>query len=739
MKHSLYSILIVLLLTLAIRANACGPFERMYLAGHYFMFRACGDNMTGDVTRYTQLEEQRRKENCREWAAITSHSIPHADILDVVYHWDQNQIEELHRAVSGEKPNYTTCNRFASWIVSHKDSEVADFLLLAKSSETLRVAMGNVWYYPVPGDELSQGLLRIIDTSRAYAGHRLGDRYALQAMRAMFALGQYDECLDYWAEHQAIFHQGVIQRMAQGYVAGSLSRTGQREEAVAMYISIGDYHEAHKCSDSIPVFERWLYETLPDHELHILNVQASIHKIEQWKSAYYGEVYQQLIRQRYDSLYPTVRKFIHDHRCRDMAPWYYAGAYIADQLQLDAEARSYIEQARNANPQGDLKHAIRVFDFYLTVKQAEVYDEALERKVYSELRWLDDMIVGNLTRDTRRTIVDNGINNHICGYSQYYWNDMMRRIVISELVPLCQRSGYQTRALQYLNMADYRIFNLVRDVSFSRWRFDGEDYQTLPDTIMTMAAYHRYPDFHNEYDYSNDYFMNLDSVGVKYLKRLSYRMEHPQNQLDVFLAERGYTDPMYLYDIIGTQLIAEGKFAESVTYLSKVDAAFNRSRNVFPHCNVDPFTLAKHKPDSYYKLHYAQAMCRLEAQIAACDDPNAKARLKLQYARGMINSVGRECWPLTSYYWGRYDLYPLYSQYQRRLADQTESRAQSVKACAFALFTDDEAAARACFEWQMYATAVHRYPATAMAEFIRGHCDELRDYRVMADLPPGRE
>ena len=73
----------------------------------------------------------------------------------------------------------------------------------------------------------------------------------------------------------------------------------------------------------------------------------------------------------------------------------------------------------------------------------------------------DRKIVSNLDAGTRQVIASNGFYNHNCRFSQYYWNDMMRKIVIAQVVPLCISSGYKTRALQLLNYADNRIFNLV--------------------------------------------------------------------------------------------------------------------------------------------------------------------------------------------------------------------------------------------------------------------------------------
>ena len=741
MKNRLFTFLVLIFCVFANKTNACGPFDRAYLARDYFMFRACGENMTGTGTLDTASEDYKRNENCKEWAALTSKNNPCEDILDVVYHWNKSQINALDLASKGELTNYTTGNKFATWIVDHKDTEIADFLLLAKRSETVRLEMGSPWYYAVEGDEPSLELQKIIEESYNYQGKRLKDRYALQAMRALFSCYQYDDCLNYWEKNKSSFKEGVIKNLAQGYVAGSLYHIGEKDDAVKLYIAIGDLYEAHKCSSSKIDFNRWVYEVQPDNEMLIRQLQAAIHSIERWQGDSWkdGAIVYDYGKDEYEKLYPSVRQIIKESRCKNMAPWYYAGAFIADKLNLNREAKEYIELAKNSHPSCDLASSIRVLDLYLSVKYAQVYDQTFENKIFKELRWLDGMIVSNLDKETKTAIVKDGFSNHICGYSQFYWNDMMRRIVISELVPLCIKSNYKTRALQYLNMADNRIFCLVPDVSVSRWTYDDSGYREQPDTLMTVNGYRDFVGHHNCYDYSNDYFINLDSLGVKYVKRLCQRMQNPQCPLDKFLNDRGYNDSMYLYDIIGTQLIAAGKFGEAIEYLDRVDENFNKSRNIYLHCNIDPFTLKKTKPDPSYRLHYAKEMNRIEKEIAISDDPNEKAKLMLKYSRGLINSIGKECWPLTTFYWGYYGPYPYYSIYQRSLIEGTEVKAQEIKNKAFALFSDDEAAAKAYYDWNMYKTAVLKYPKSTTADYIRGHCDELRDYVVQADVFPRKK
>ncbi|MBQ5861979.1 MAG: hypothetical protein IIW65_07565, partial [Alistipes sp.] len=60
--------------------------------------------------------------------------------------------------------------------------------------------------------------------------------------------------------------------------------------------------------------------------------------------------------------------------------------------------------------------------------------------------------------------------------SFYYWNDMMRRILIAEVCPRMIKAGRTTRALQLANMADNRLLGLVDYVEDSYFDEQGRHW-----------------------------------------------------------------------------------------------------------------------------------------------------------------------------------------------------------------------------------------------------------------------
>ena len=714
MKH-LFAILVVLIPACRF-SLACGPFDRLCTPDQYYTFRLCGADMTGNDLRDSRTgRENSQMDNCRSWAKLTSTDIPLEDIQDVVYHWEYDKLEELHaHAMTGKGENN---NAFANWLIQKKDTEITSFLLLAKRCEKVRAKQCSGWYYPVQGDEENTLLMEIVEKAKAYKGKRLLDRYTLQMMRALTSLRQYNECLNVWLGHKVFFHGDVIQEMAQNYAAGAYFHIGQKEKAKRIFMKSGDINsyifclnKEGKTYNSYDILSL-LYQRNPNDKRLLRLIQYLIHyKVEGFRYGCYSK-----------KLYDFTLNVLNEGKSKNLAPWYYTASFLADKLCDTVQALEYIRQAKSLPAGQDLRDAICVFDIYLQAKSVEKYDADFENYLYNELSWLDQKLVMNLDSDTKEWIINSGIKNHICGYSLYYWDDMMRKIVISQVVPKCIASGYQTRALQLLNMADNRLLNFV-----------GKHLYSIDDTIVDWGNspricyswfkrnyYRADDDARNDYDYSNDFFINLDSLGVEHIERLAVRMQKPLCAFDRFLNERSYTNMEYLYEIIGTQLLAAMRYKEAIHYLSQVSDEFMQTTNVYPY-------LQKERQED--KLDFAKKMAALEQHIRKSKNPDDRAEHMLTFARELQNSIGPH-WYLTRYYSGHWVCYPFYSQYQTDLYDHAIKKFEYLKHKAFETFTDAERAAKACYDWSLYKTAATKYPQTETAVYIRGNCDVLADYQ----------
>lgn len=707
--------------------HACGPYDRLYEPEQYYTFRICGDNMNGCTPQFPQQQSKDiRNEICKTWQRQTSRNIPIKDIEVMVFHWN---IRDLQNESPYYQQQAAKKNAFFRWIMAHKDSALMQYLVLAQAYENIRSQQNSAWYYPSEYIESTMSLADIARQAAAYKGRRWADRYALLHIRALFSSYQNDECINTWTRKKHLFKKGLLRNMAEGYVAGIYYRMGKIDRATNIYWRIGDI------ASLIFINKGYQKDALaynadinPNDSRLRWSLQNAIHNLEAQDDS--GGWDNETSKQQKEIL-RIAKSVIRDKRTKNRAIWYYAAALMENKLGKDREAWQHIQKASACRMDKELRDAIHVYAIYARVKLARHYDAALEKYLYNELQWLDGKIKANLTPKIRSAFVKNGVSFANIRYSLYYWNDMLRKIILSEVAPLCIKSGYRVRALQYLNMADNYLLQIVgRKEIISKCDFE-----------FGSITGNENPYAYNAHDYRNDYFINLDSLGSTTIKHLIYKIKHPQCALDSFLLKRGYSDMQYLYGIMGTQMLASMRYAEAVRYLDKVSARFQASRNYIADSeDSDPFSVRGYKrnkkADNLCKLHFAQKMLALEKTMNHAKNPNARAEAMLQYVRGLQNSISH-CWYLTCYYKGAWECYPFYSRHQRKLTDSILNRSLRLKKKAFCLFTDKERAAKAYYAWSMFKSAATLCPNTRYGKYVRGHCDQLKDYSSLHDLNSG--
>ena len=126
-----------------------------------------------------------KQENLRLWQELTSKKIPLEDIEQAVYKDNSDVYADMFYYYE----NIHTDNLFYIYLRNTRDSELSDFLETAKMMEERWAEINSPWYYPATreyGYE-ADNFQDVIDRCNDYKGTRLKDRYALQAVRALFA------------------------------------------------------------------------------------------------------------------------------------------------------------------------------------------------------------------------------------------------------------------------------------------------------------------------------------------------------------------------------------------------------------------------------------------------------------------------------------------------------------------------------------------------------------------------
>jgi hypothetical protein len=723
MKSLKYIIISLALLCSAVAAQAC--WNPWYLPHGYYLYRVY-EPMT-EVPSVADERNQVVVNNCQAWQKATSTTIPLEDIYHVVYTMDLAAFEAVY-----DHPKAEYENVFLQWITK-KDRAILEFLYLAKTNEHLRVKHNSRWYYPTMKTGARMNLEEVAEKAlkQTKAG-RLRDRYMLQAVRALFSLGKYEQCIALWnAEISRLPQDNLMRQMILPYIAGAEFRMNHVDNAVTYFAEAGDVQSVLYCTGrsdkSLSRVEALevVCQYAPNSHVITETLQECVRRMEP-EGTYFGDI-KFIPTSDYEKLYALSLKMANNAKVKNRPMWYYTAAFLADLNGKVAEADKLLRQAENYRTTAFLEGSIKVLRIYLDAKRS-AYNAAYENKLLGQLKWLDTMIHNNLnTYVETATAQAWSLKN---GQSYYYWNDMLRRILLAEVCPRMLKAGNEVRALQLANMADNLLLNLVDKQIVSSYEVDDHGDYIETDTLLTMDEYREYPVF-NGFDYSNHFFELIDSIGLKTAERYVQRVQHPQGEFDRFTNARSYVSSDYLNDILGTQCLRNMRYRDALIYLGKVSETYFYHLNTY--MDYNPFSLEpKRIKDKEFKYDFAREMYALEQSMALTEDPNRKAQLLVKYAIGIKNSFDL-CWGLTQYYFGT-TFWGSVCEKRDWINDKftlaANKKVTSLVAQADQIATDKELAAEIQYMFCNYKTIARKYPNTQRGRLVRGQCDNLYDHHA---------
>ena len=719
MKSIKYTLTVsaLFVLSFALDARGCGLPD--FLPRYYYMYRVYTEPQSDDdyngINYYKMSTEER---NCKDWQRETP-NVNTGDIYNIVYIMSLDEYRDFYNA-----RKYRGSNVFAHRIKTDRQ-DILDFLLLAKTNEHTRMRMNPRWYYPTMRTADTQTLEEIVQTALSRRDGSLGNRYLLQAMRALSSLQRYDECLALWENdlsHLPVYDP--IHQLGEDCAARAMVATGRYAEATAYYAAKGDVGSLRFCAkDSANNFAttadiiEFVYDYCPDSPYLARALQQYIRHVEPKGYSFDRNSQVADITPEYEQLYRFALRVAGESKCPNPAMWYYTAAFIADLEDDPQRASQILSRAESARGTEFIKNSVRLMRIYLDAKMLP-YNAAYERKLMGQLQWLDDQVRNNITANA--TYATSAMYNIRQNISYYYWNDMLRRILLGEVCTRMIRLGRTTRALQLANMADNRLFNLIDRMNSNSAYYNG--YRAVETYFSFMP---------NEINYSNDFFKMLDTLPTD--RVIAYRDHalHPQDEFDRFLNTRGYVSSDYLCDIIGTKYLRTMRYAEAEQYLGMIkNPDFNDELNVTDYYTHYPFSTGnvKSSPRSNFRYRFAQEMHMLERQMNSADNPDTRAKAMVRYAVGIRNSFGR-CWVLTQYYkYTEPEYYNLPDWEHSPECLKALRRSDSLIALACSTATDREFAASVQYAFNNYRTVVEQYPETGRACMVRHSCDRLIDY-----------
>ena len=238
----------------------------------------------------------------------------------------------------------------------------------------------------------------------------------------------------------------------------------------------------------------------------------------------------------------------------------------------------------------DNARAIRLLVSTRANKPTKEYTDYL----LGEFRWLDNKI-----EEERGSSYS---------YSNHY-TDVKERVVHRGLEQLFRRAGMDNTALalcammnaddKYFYMeqskADLTIYSENQNVTYSPW---------------------------------NEYFCKMDSLTADRLADYyRYLSSSHDNAFDQYCVQNSYHDADYFNDLIGTKLIAEGRFAEAIPYLDGVSMSLLSSQLISAYSSQRRYDV----PRWFGKQ-----------RVSECYDPvTVNRNIKLDYCRDMADRLNR--------------------------------------------------------------------------------------------------
>lgn len=595
------------------------------------------------------------------------------------------------------------------------DPEVKRYLEVARSCSNIRSMYDSKWYYPTKEhDVVICSLEEVLSEALAYKGEKLKDRYALQAARAMFTLGRFRQMTDWWESVKDDLQDGAIKDSIEGYVAGALFRTGDEKTALEYYTEIGDVSSIIFCLKKKGVYEgdmsllKYASEHCPDAEGVIGILQEYVTGLERY--GWFKEKHKET-----EEFYEMCTKAA--KRSKKPALWLYTAAFLKNQAGQPYVASNILNQAEKCNASTFLAESTKVLRIIIDA-QIYPYDKAYESKLLNELRWLDNKILSDITENVREETA--GIYSLKFCYSYYYWNDMMRRLVLGTVCPRMREAGKTPLALLLANYADNRLMMSVDRINVY------DDGKVLP---IELGEYRTSGRYFNDFDFSNHYFRMMDEVPLNHLVQYEALLMNPSSPIERFLKERSYVSHDYLMDIIGTRFIREQKYQSAVRYLSRVSDDYENRLNTAAYMDLDPFDIKKHiiRRSNGYKLNFARKMVDYDHIIQSCSDDDIRGEAMIKTGLGVRSSF-TSCWALTHYSKSEYNPW-----FEDQYTLDRISRSHAIIEKGLNTIRDPELAARYYRVLCQWRTAAEKFPETEAAREIRTSCDYIVNYSY---VPP---
>ena len=442
-----------------------------------------------------------------------------------------------------------------------------------------------LWSYPTKAQlaQRRQWLNAMIAAQKNYRGKRFQAQYALLRMRAHLLLGQDAQNMTFY-QQTGIRHKGsVYGEMMRNIYARALLKAGRMTESANIYAEQGDWTSiawAVRKYRNLAGIKK-IYASNPNAlclqylvQDFVNNVQESIDTDDKDYIETVGR--RQILRQE-------ARDFIafaSQVQSRTPALWLTAIGMLQYDLGQSRQAVATLDKALAAQGTPEMKRCARAIRLLSEAHHAPL-TPAFSAYAQRELQQM--------------------------GYCH-----ATERIVWHELIPKYRQAGRPEVAAAMLSMMNEMEKRALRSKRHAEASEDDFSYN---------ADYASY----------NEFYCCLDTMSTDALRSTAaYVQSSPTDVLEKWVVEQSYRDADFWNDLIGTRLIAQGKWDEAIPLLEKVPLTFISRQNISWYMTHRDYTRPRwffHERVSWERMYETEGPGK----------GVAKHNLKLQFCRDVIN------------------------------------------------------------------------------------------------------
>jgi hypothetical protein len=609
-----------------------------------------------------------------EWTGYANNSFSKKEAIEFVTKYERKHLANLYYHLEKNQPlqlpDSIRNNGMTNWFMKSKDLEALGYLMYAKQVEPNVLGDWSAWE-PIARDKDKMAKLQKngVQLHNVAKNEFIKLRYAYQVVRLAHYAGRYEEAITSYDQLvKPNTTKSILQDMSLSLKAGALSRTGQKNDAayifsqlfsknevmrVSNYMSFdwsvkrfdqknrenilaickNDQERANvlglfalgsdqnelktlqsiqKLSPSSPLLEILLVREMNKLEENYFTPETEAKKKEPLAiSQYYVDERDQASKD-WKAAVPAFAAFCQqtaNQKSTSNKGLFAVAAAHALLINKDyADARKQLDEAKKLNLSSSLQDQWAMTNLLLTINSQPGIDKNFEEQLFPTLQWLQKKAEGSNE------------------YALFY-----RRIFSDILAPRYQQlnNADQVKYLLCVGTAEWIQKTYVKE----GWGFWLSSVSMLRD--------------------------DLSSAQIQQLFTLLNNSK--LNSLEKFMVSHNTFGKDDVNDITGTAYLREFKFAEAEKWFAKIPSSYYSQEPYTTYLAANPFadliedTHAPTPQDTkkYTKLTFTQKMMQLERDLAKASDPEKKAQLHYELAKGMYHmSYWGNSWLLTQYGWG---------------------------------------------------------------------------------------